>query len=262
MTSEGLKAHALMSSDTELLCDTFSKYDFLDFGCSSGGNIAFVERAVPGVRGLGIDIDVEKIDTARKSGRSAVVYDIMSLPRRKITNFVTMSHFLEHLQNVKVAGDFVAKAIEVSRDFVHIRQPFFDSDGYLLENNLKLYWSDWTGHKNAITALDFYKVLRKFLFRGEISSFAIFGRGAIDTSMHEAVIPLVAPVNCGKYQDGYGIKSYVEFSAPVFCEILVDIVINISGSEPTRSIIMTKLASKMSMTPIFMSENYQPVLYS
>src|SRR5690606_876666 len=126
-------------------------YDFYDFGCSTGANIAYTNGVFPGLRGLGIDIAAPKVAAALGNGYDAVVFDILELPECKRVSFVTMSHFLEHLPSLSVARPIIAKAISVSRDFVMIRQPWFDADGELLRRGFKFYWSHWSGHRNKMT---------------------------------------------------------------------------------------------------------------
>ena len=55
---------------------------------------------------------------------------------------------------------FVEKACSISKDFVFIQQPYFDADSYLFKKGLKLFWSDWRGHPNRMTSLDFNLLLR------------------------------------------------------------------------------------------------------
>jgi hypothetical protein len=143
-----------------------SEYDFFDFGCSDGGCINYVQAIDPSLRGLGIDIDQAKIDKARSKGLDAINADILALPQQKLVKFVTMSHFLEHLPNVMVAEAMIRRAAEVATDFVFVRQPWFDSDPLLLSHDLKFHWSDWTGHPNKMTSLDFYLILRRAMTSG------------------------------------------------------------------------------------------------
>ena len=45
-------------------------YDFVDFGCSSGGSIKFAMERLGGVNGIGVDLDPEylKAHAARPRG--------------------------------------------------------------------------------------------------------------------------------------------------------------------------------------------------
>lgn len=164
-----------------------------------------------------------------------------------------MSHFLEHLHSVKDARDFLYKGVNISRRFVHVRQPFFDADGYLMSHELKLFWSDWRGHRNAMSALDAYKACRELLTRGLLKSFAILGRGPIFTSDHDDVIPLSAPIDSLKYTPMMGIKSPLTFKNPIYQELVIDILIDHSED---RSTLLKKLNQKAPMTVLFASEGH------
>ncbi|MCA9020545.1 MAG: hypothetical protein KDA74_10405, partial [Planctomycetaceae bacterium] len=50
--------------------------DFLDFGCSTGGSIAFAQKHLGGQNGVGIDIDANKVKKAQEAGLHAALYDI------------------------------------------------------------------------------------------------------------------------------------------------------------------------------------------
>lgn len=231
-------------------------HDFYDFGCSSGGNIAFITALLPELRGLGIDVDEAKVAQARAGGHEAIVKDILRLPEEKQVDFVTMAHVLEHLPGVPVAGSFIDKATRLARSFIHIRQPYFDADGYLLTQGLKCYWSDWEGHRNAMTALDFYKVCRRLLAARTIRSFGIYGRGPITDSGHEAILPVTAPVDSQKYKPSHGAKPHVSFDRPVYTEILVDIALEDAPRNLSRKGILRRLNFKMPVHPLYESKGH------
>lgn len=198
-------------------------YDFFDFGCSDGANIKFIQKIDSGLRGLGIDIDSKKIEAAKANNLQALNYDILKIPSEKIVDFVTMSHFLEHLPSTKVAGQMIEKACEVGREFVLIRQPWFDSDGFLPSHKLKLYWSDWTGHPNRMTTLDFYLILRLLIIKRKITSFQIFGRTPIKSSADACIIPIETATNQHHYNfevHGNKIMNLV-FDSTIYREIIV-----------------------------------------
>lgn len=227
----------------------FENYNFLDFGCSTGGNIEFVEKNLLNVKGLGIDIDPKKVDAARGRGMEAVLYDILAIERRKMVEFVTMSHFLEHLSSPREAEKFIRKAVDVSRSFVHIRQPFFDGDGYLMGLGLKCYWSDWGGHPNNMKMLDFYKIGKKLLNIGAIKKFSIFGRSMIHDSLDDSIVLLNSPPNRGRWDMSLGEKSKKIFSLPLYKETVMEILVsNIDDSgnlEKLRSILISKGAMNL-----------------
>lgn len=189
-----------------------SDLDFFDFGCSAGANIHYIQTLDPTLRGLGIDIDQKKVDQATAKGFYAINFDILKLPPQKQVSFVTMAHFLEHLPSAKLAEAMIKRGIEVAREFVLIRQPWFDSDGALLMQDLKFYWSDWHGHPNRITSLDFYLSLKRELVKGSICGFEIFGRTPVTSTTDNSLIPLNAPIFVKK--DPLSFSNYYDQSYP------------------------------------------------
>ena len=215
------------SSELVTLSDA---YDFHDFGCSTGANIAYTNEVLPSLRGLGIDIAPPKVAAARESGHDAIVFDILELRERKQVSFVTMSHFLEHLPSLVVARSMIAKAISVSKDFVMIRQPWFDADGELLRRGFKFYWSHWSGHRNKMTTLDFYAILSEALHAGRIQRFSMYGRSPVSGSDHVSIIPLSAPRNQHQYDVGtHGPKALEQFDFAAYKEIVVRVDIGEAG---------------------------------
>lgn len=233
----------------------FENFDFIDFGCSTGGNVEFVQRVLPDAKGLGIDIDPKKVETAKARGIEAIIFDILAIDSRKSIEFVTMSHFLEHLDNPREAEKFIRKAVDISRSFVHIRQPFFDGDGYLLELGLKCYWSDWRGHPNHMKMLDFYKVGSKLLNRKLIHSFSILGRMRIKDSADECIVPIGVPTDSGKYNDSFGPKKFDIFPFHLFRETVMEICVSSINGTGHKEKLHQSLVGKGEMHLIFDSKN-------
>lgn len=235
----------------------FSKFQCIDFGCSIGGNIEFIKKALPGINVLGIDIDPNKIKVARDRGNEAIIFDILTIEGCKSVDFVTMSHFLEHLDSPRHAEKFIKKAVDISRSFVHIRQPFFDGDYHLLEWGLKLYWADWSGHPNNMKVLDFYKIGTRLLNSGLIHSFSIYGRTKITDSKNECIVPLGAPNNSGKYEQKFGVKKMIFFNFPLFKETVMEIKISNSDISENLERLRARIIAKGEMHLIFNSD-YKP----
>lgn len=236
--------------------DMLTGYNFIDFGCSTGGNIRFIQNTLHDVKGFGIDIDPRKIEEAKLNGHEVVLYDILKIPDNYSIEFVTMSHFLEHLDSVNHVESFLNKAVCIANSFVHIRQPYFDTDGYLLSKGLKFYWSDWVGHKNAVSSLDFYKFCSKLLNSGRIDSFAMYGRGLVGESIDDSIIPLHSPTNSGKYKHEYGEKPNVSFCTPVYKELVVVLIIDEQSLGNRCSRLTKRLNLKEPMTLIHSSNCY------
>ena len=199
------------------------EYDFLDFGCSRGGSIDLAKRLFDANSGLGIDIAQNKIKEAIESGHDALLYDIHELPPRPLVRFCVMAHFLEHVPNRMDVIAFLEKAAAISREFIFIRQPYFDADGLLFQRGLKLYWSDWHGHPNAMTTLNFYSILSQMRSRKRIGNFSIHVGGPVTSSDHSAIHPVDSPRNQHNYD---ALKhppkpSGIDFGGQVFTETIV-----------------------------------------
>lgn len=196
-------------------------FDFLDFGCSRGGSIGLAMRLFDAKRGLGIDIAENKVKEARSAGYDAIVCDIKELPSRPLVRFCVMSHFLEHVPSRTDVVAYLKKAIAISREFIFIRQPYFDADGFLFQRGLKLYWSDWHGHTNTMSTLDFYSILMPMLKAGTIGNFSIHVSGPIHSSDYPAVHPIRSPRDQHEYDPAKHPEKpkKVQFEERVFTEV-------------------------------------------
>jgi len=152
-----------------------------------------------GKNGVGIDIDANKVKKAQESGLDAALYDINNIPDEKLVRFVIMSHFLEHVPNMFDVKDFIRKACTISKDFVYIQQPFFDADPYLFAKGLKSYSSDWRGHPNRMTSLEFWILLRDLKEAGLPITFSLHARKQIFNSKDPYVHPLTSPIDQHDY---------------------------------------------------------------
>lgn len=176
-------------------------YDFLDFGCSAGGSLDWAKNRFGGRRGLGIDRNAGKVAAARAAGYEVVEADAARLDQFSgKVRFSTMVHFLEHLPSIEAARTVVATAMSVSRDFLYIRQPWFDSDGDLMRRGLKLYWSHWLGHPLPMSSLQAWALFEELRAANRCARFAIYGRSPIRTSDDAAVLPLSAPRDSHHYE--------------------------------------------------------------
>ena len=189
------------------------KYDYIDFGCSNGNSISFGVDKFNGTRGIGVDIDPKKIANANErlkdieshSGEHiAINYDVLNLDDKRFYKkfrFTTCIHFLEHLFGIMDAKKAIETAIKFSKEFVFIKQPFADMNVELFNQNLKTYYSDWTGHTNLMTSYDFYKIFRDFQNNNLIKEFIIFANTPILDSSSLFIHPLSAPYNKHEYDE-------------------------------------------------------------
>ncbi len=208
--------------------DLTKDFDFADFGCSTGGSIQYGQDKFDGQKGVGFDIDSEKVKRTRENGYDAIEMDVLDLSLHPNSfRFVLMSHFLEHLPNQSVALKCMEAGVMAATEFVFIRQPLF-ADDYLAQFGLKFYWSDWTGHRNHMTILDFYKSIRSLQYEG---GWRIYGWKPIQNSDHEFVHPIEGPINQHSYEvDKHGIKPSIAFDPNLYAEIMV--LLYHSGVDP------------------------------
>lgn len=209
------------------------EFDGVDFGCSTGGSIEFAKIHFGAKNVLGIDIDPKKVQKTREKGYTALEGELTSFPElRHKVKFSILSHFLEHLPAVTTARDCIRSAINISEEFVYIQQPYFDADSYLFQHGLKLFWSDWHGHPNRMTVLEFHNYLSRFKDKGKIDSFVIYGYRDIKNSDDIAVHPLTSPEDQSAWDSSLHPtkpKQRIKFKFPVYHEIKV--LISLKGDE-------------------------------
>lgn len=204
--------------------------DFIDFGCSSGGSLDYATRILDGKKGIGIDIQAANVEKTRAAGYLALQGDLTQIrPLSRRVRFVIMSHFLEHVPSVSDVKRCIRSAINSSDEFVYIQQPFFDTDPQFMQLGMKAYWSDWHGHPNRMTSLEFHNILNPFLEQGLIDRFAIYGRKPIKSSKDVALLDLSEPQNQSRWDKKLHkpkpkIKSF-DFKS--FYDLIV--VINLNG---------------------------------
>ena len=175
-------------------------YDFVDFGCSVGGSMAFAQKAFQGGRPVGIDIDEKKVARTKEAGFDAVLADATRPEQFEgRVRFSILSHFLEHLPDYETVTRAMRTAVRISEEFVFIRQPWFDSDGELFRRGLKFYWSDWHGHPMTLTSLQMYRIVRDQMASGRVARATIYGNTPVVDTDDESVVPLSTPTDSGKF---------------------------------------------------------------
>lgn len=210
------------SPDDFQRCLFEGKFDFLDFGCSSGGSLKYGQEVLGGKLGLGVDVDARKLALAKEAGYQAINFDIAQIPPRKMVDFTLMLHFLEHVSGPLLAREFILKACQISKQFVLLRQPNFDADAYLFRKGLKMYCSDWHGHPNMMSSLSIYQILRDLRERKVLKEFGLFARGRILNSDDARILPLETPRDSQLYDAQLHAPKpdCITFEQPVFFEIV------------------------------------------
>ncbi|WP_304125712.1 methyltransferase domain-containing protein [Methanosphaera cuniculi] len=186
----------------------YDEFDFIDMGCGTADRGYFLAKRVFGAgRCLGVDIDDDKVQIALREiennpelceNYTVICEDMTNFGGENVKDkfrFATANHFLEHVPGFSVAKDILDAAINASREFVFVRQPWFDNDAELFKMGLKTYYSDWNGHLNPLTSYNFYRMGRDFKLKGSIKDFVILGLTKIQNSSNPIIHPLASPFN-------------------------------------------------------------------
>ena len=192
-------------------------FDFIDFGCSNGGSLHACEKQFGG-KGLGIDLDAQKVEAARQSGVMAIEMSFDDLDDSTRCRFVSMCDFLEHLPDFATAERAVRRAASIAEEFLYIRHPSFEDEPYLRALGLKQYWHDWSGHPSHLMLSDLVAWLTDVRFGRLRLEF----HGPVLDSLDPSIIPASAPTNSKAYdEDVHGPKRYVKFSRTLFRQIRI-----------------------------------------
>ena len=191
----------------------WDRYDFIDLGSSKGGSIKFCQKRFGGGRGLGVDNDPGKVATARESGVEVVLGDATRLPPESSVRFVSMIDFLEHLPDLQVVEDVIASAAGAASDFLFIRHPSFEGEGYLETLGVRQYWWDWKGHPVHPRVSDYCEILDRLGLR----QYVIRYHERVRDSGHPSILALETPANQGPFDPRrHPPKPDVRFAMPIW----------------------------------------------
>jgi SAM-dependent methyltransferase len=191
----------------------WSKYDFLDLGCSAGGSIRHCIKRFGTTRVIGLDRDPRKVLQAREKGFDAIVADVVTLDVNRKVPFVSMLDFLEHLPSLELVEQVIGTAARAATDFLFIFHPSFEGEDYLTELGLRQYWWDWHGHRCHPTVADYCSIFERL----NLNQYMIRYVDPVESSGHESILPTSAPID----QHGYDEKKHdrkpkVDFAHPLW----------------------------------------------
>ncbi len=193
-------------------------HDFWDFG-ADGTSMEFCVKHLGGSNGVGFNLEDWRLKDVSDRGFAAVQGNIFDIPCTPgCVDFVSMSHFVEHLHGADQLEAALRLALTAARDFVHIRGPFFDDALALQAHGFKFFWDDWIDHEFKAGL----GLLKDTLARLGVTSYhASVGFPVFDSS-DTAVHPLVSPANQDAYDPGlHPPKPHVVFPRPFFQEFAV-----------------------------------------
>jgi hypothetical protein len=213
----------------------WGKYEFADFGCSSGGSLKHCLKRFGARSGVGIDIDSDKIAKARAAGCDAMEADLHALSGRKAVRFVSMMQFLEHLPGLEDVERVIAKAASLATDFLYIHHPSFDDEEYLRSQGLMLYYQHWSGHTAHILRDDFFEIFERL----DLLQYHVRPIQPVESSDHESIIPVEAGINQHQYDlEKHGDKPSIQFPRPIYQHMEFFVALRPFTPEEWRSIVV------------------------
>lgn len=119
-----------------------------------------------------------------------------------------MMDFLEHLPSLEHATNVLIHAAEAAHDFLFIRHRSLEDVEFLAEHDLKLTWTDWSGHTNMMRISDFESLFAAH----SLSDYVLIPRKKIETSMDDVIVPSQAPTDTIRYSvEEHGYKKFKIF---------------------------------------------------
>jgi SAM-dependent methyltransferase len=210
-TGPGRAAEAPQPGDVRSI--DWALYDFVDIGCSAGGSLQHAAKRFGAERGIGIDINPEKVAAARERGLHAVAADIADVGGRGVVRFATMMQTLEHLPDLDAVHAVLARAAELATDFLYIHHPSFEDEHYLLARDLRLYYHNWSGHPCHALCADFFDIFERL----GLMQYHVRPLQPIEDSSHPAVLPVSAPKNQHEYDESiHGAKPELRFDRLIY----------------------------------------------
>lgn len=193
---------------------TLSKgdYTFFDFGGGFGASIAHYQSAFGG-RGLGIEIEPDKVVAARAKGRPVVQGSLFEVPNRKLVRYVTADNVLEHLASIAQVEDALRVARGVADEFIYVRHPSFEDEDYLRSLGLSGTWVHRSGHRAHVRLSDYTAMATRL----GIDRMEIHPVGLMTNSTDPEIVPLGTPKNDLTYDPArHASRPVIEFDREVF----------------------------------------------
>jgi hypothetical protein len=197
----------------ELPSVDWSRFDFIDIGCSRGNSLRYCMRRFGAAHGAGVDLNPDRVQMVRDAGFAAFHGDARALSAERAVRFVSMMDFLEHLPSLKHVQAVIESAGRAATDFLWIFHPSFEGEEYLRAIGYKQAWWDWRVHTAHIQIADYLQILDRLGLR---QIFIRPVKPVADTS-HPSVLPIDAPPNQKAYDAAlHGPKEHVEFPKPLW----------------------------------------------
>ncbi len=211
------------------------KYEFADFGCSTGGSLNHCMKRFGARSGIGIDIDPAKVEKTRAAGFEAALADLHKLDGENSVRFVSMMQFLEHLPSLEEVERVVAKAASLATDFLYVHHPSFEEEHYLLSEGLRLYYHHWSGHATHVTRDEFFAMFERL----GLLQYFVRPIQPIACSDHESILPSTTSINQHQYDAQlHGEKPSLAFARPIYQHMEIFVALRPFSAEEWREVVI------------------------
>lgn len=193
-------------------------YKFLDVGCKVGGSFdVSKEFGYKKEEGLGIDISESHVKNFIDAGYNGMVADATNLPFEDNSFELSIfNHVIEHLADEETGKKALDECLRVSSKYVFLGLPYFDADEYLNSLGFKLFFSDWTGHRNKV---HLKKIQEEYL---KNYNYELKLNKKITDSHFPEILPLDSQKDSHHYNEKiHGYKEKISFTEDVWRDITI-----------------------------------------
>ena len=158
-------------------------------------------------------------------GAHAVIAEVVGLETPPgVVSVVIASNFLNRLAGPDAVRQAIISALNSARDYVLIRQPFFDANPQLLALGFELQSSKRPGYPNCMNSDHVWRAVQQQV-EGGLADLYVLGRKRIVSSDHPSIVPIS---NTKKHKNQGDLNSIsiqsIKFEFPVFSEMVAIIV--------------------------------------
>jgi hypothetical protein len=96
--------------------------------------------------GLNLTVDATRLAEMRAAGFATREMDVLTIPGEAQTDYISASHFFEHLPDDDACARALAIMLRATRRDMYISGPHFDDAAIAREQGLMFFWDDWIDH--------------------------------------------------------------------------------------------------------------------
>lgn len=200
--------------------EQLSQYDLWDLGAGLN-SLQMWTPLLGSLTPLGISYGdaYGRIKEVEGAGYPMYVHDALDLPEKATTDYVVMSHFLEHLPDQEACQKIINYAVTRAKKAVLIMGPAFEDAEKLKNYGFQFHWDAWIDHSFKYGMLQVLKVLDTLgVYYTTSVGFPAYDSGSADVYTLDD--------EEAKYSDSWNLarhkmKQYVYFQTPLYREFMV-----------------------------------------